>query len=417
MDNEKIKLLTYNEILQELSKSQSDKHLLLGNGFNNSLGIETDYSDIFNRMKEVYSGYKNIQEYIEKEHFDIEKMIGHLKEKIKSDEKNFLPNYIESKVKFDFMNATNSIVQESVKNVYQNNNQGIHLLLKNFTNYFTLNYDPFLYLLLLKFKKDEDGSGTALAIKKTSLFQKNHLNETQNNIYSEIQQARENGSAEVYFGENNSKIDFKNTTKANFQAITKEYSKKEGKDWKAKDIKRVCDQIWKEENSQPELEVNDGFQGDLFNKDNQKQNLYFLHGAFQIIENQITIKKITAKQNKSFVQNLEEAIHSEDENIVCVLKSESQEKKKQIEESPYLKKCFEYLSKIDGVLVILGCSLSENDKHIFDQINKSSVSKIYLSSCKEKCDAYFKRAKGLFKDKEVALFDRRTISYSEKSEK
>ena len=33
-------------------------------------------------------------------------------------------------------------------------NEGIYLLLREFTNYFTLNYDSFLYMLLLKYKKD-----------------------------------------------------------------------------------------------------------------------------------------------------------------------------------------------------------------------------------------------------------------------
>ena len=312
------------------------------------------------------------------------------------------------KVKLDFMNATNEIVQENIKNVYQDNNQGIHLLLKNFTNYFTLNYDPFLYLLLLKFKKDENANNDALTVQNTSLFQEEDLNQSKNNIYSEIKKAWENGHIQISI---NSQIDLKTIKKGSFEAIIKEYSKKENKGWNSKDIKKACDEIWKK-NNQPELDVNDGFQKELF-QSNDPQNLYFLHGAFQIVKSKNDIKKITAKQNKPFVQKLEETIHSEDKNIVCVLTYQSEEKKAEIEENQYLKKCFDDLSKIDGSLVILGSSLTENDKHIFEQINKSSVNKIYISSCREKSEEDFGRAKMLLTDKEIALFDYKTISYKE----
>ncbi len=48
------------------------------------------------------------------------------------------------------MKATQEIVKSNIKNIYAEKNEGIFLLLKNFTNYFTLSYDPLIYILLLK---------------------------------------------------------------------------------------------------------------------------------------------------------------------------------------------------------------------------------------------------------------------------
>ena len=92
MDNQKsnTKLLTYQELLDILdNKDSHNHHLLLGNGFNNSLGIKTNYSEIFSRMKKGYSGYQNIESYLKKKSFDIEKLIGHLKKKFNLIRKDF----------------------------------------------------------------------------------------------------------------------------------------------------------------------------------------------------------------------------------------------------------------------------------------------------------------------------------------
>ena len=291
------------------------------------------------------------------------------------------------------------------------------MLLKNFTNYFTLNYDPFLYLLLLKFKEDDEedtNKSSALAFQNTSLFQEMELNQTQNNIYENIQQARESGNIDISIGSDTSTIELKTTRKAEFKRIIELYSKKQDKHWDSKDIKEVCNKIWDKENNRKMLTVSDGFQGELFQEEHKLQNLYFLHGAFHITKNEKVIQKITAKQNKAFVEKLEEAIHNEDKDIICVLTNDSDEKKKQIESNTYLSKCFSDLSKLSGSLVIMGSSLAENDQHIFDQINSSSISRIYISSCDKNKKEDFQKSLELFKEKKIFLFDYMTISYSEK---
>ena len=62
-----------------------------------------------------------------------------------------------------------------------------------------------------------------------------------------------------------------------------------------------------------------------------KQNIFFLHGAFHIYTNKKRkIYKIIQTQDKALYQKLEEIINSEEEDIVCVLTGESNEKEKQI---------------------------------------------------------------------------------------
>ena len=132
-----IVLLKYNDVLNRIQEHES--HLLLGNGFNRGLGIDTSYGNIFQKMIEKDFGLYRQAEYLVKEcDYDLERFIGRLVEDIKS-ENTFLRKFVNNKVKMDFMQAIHEIVKSEIKNVYAEKNEGIFLLLKNFTNYFTLN--------------------------------------------------------------------------------------------------------------------------------------------------------------------------------------------------------------------------------------------------------------------------------------
>ena len=61
-------------------------------------------------------------------------------------------------------------------------------------------------------------------------------------------------------------------------------------------------------------------------------------------------------------------------------------------------------------MVIIGCSLSDNDDHIFAQISNSNIDNIYISAFKDK-EVFAQKAKGKFPQKNVYLFDADTISY------
>ena len=156
--------------------------------------------------------------------------------------------------------------------------------------------------------------------------------------------------------------------------------------------------------------INDEFQGKLFKSNNE--NIFFLHGSFHIYKDKGIIKKITQKQNKAFHKRLEEIIHADEKDIICILTNTSKNKMNQIKDNQYLSKCFDKLSNLSGNLVILGASLDENDRHIFSAVNNSNVCRVYISSsAKSKCKIS-QRAEQLLPRKEIILFDYRTISYN-----
>ena len=406
-----INLKTYREVLRELENNSSDNHLLLGNGFNNSLGIKTGYESIFNEMKKEYPRYSEVEDVLSRHDYDIEILIDQFKKKIPND--NFLPQYVERKIKVDFMKATYSIVKEEIKTIYQEKNQGIHLLLKQFTNYFTLNYDPFLYLLLMKFKKNEGGESIAVAFQKTISFIKEDLNHTQNNIYSEIEKARQDGSLSIIVDKFEIQKSLENCTKTEFTIVIKSYFK--NKKWRNRDIERAISILWEKENKNPILEnVNDGFIFEEFEPGKRDmQNIFFLHGAFHIYKDGVSVKKITQKNEKALYERLEKIINDEEQEIVCIFTGSSEGKKRHIDENSYLKGCFDKLSTLSGSLVIIGSSLEENDTHIFEQINKSEISTIFMSSREERKNQVSQKTKKMFPNKEIILFDYKTISYEQ----
>ena len=161
--------------------------------------------------------------------------------------------------------------------------------------------------------------------------------------------------------------------------------------------------------------MNDGFtSGQLFEIkpqiDKYIQNVFFLHGAFHIYKDGKSIYKITKTQDKALYERLEEIVDSKSQDIVCVFSDKN--KLDEINENRYLKYSLDKLLTLKGAVVIIGSSLHKNDNHIFQNINKSEVSKIYYSSSLSSMDTHNEKLKELFPSKEIILFDRDTISYS-----
>ncbi|PIR55451.1 hypothetical protein COU74_01100 [Candidatus Peregrinibacteria bacterium CG10_big_fil_rev_8_21_14_0_10_36_19] len=372
----------------------------------------TDYKSIFNEMKNGYSGYQDIENLFESNEYDLEKLLGELEGNLKTPG-GFLNRFVSNKIKLDFMKAASHLAASQVNNVYQEKNDGIYLLLKNFNNYFTLNYDPFLYLLMMKFKKKDNKNG-AVILQGALPFIEDDLDEEQNGIYSKIKEARNNGELSIHVNKNDTRKELSQCTKSTFNTVVKEHFKAEN--WKAKDIDKAINLVWQEENESHELNINDGFFKDkdfeqpvYKGKQMLNQNLFFLHGAFHIYQNKDTIFKITQKSDKALYERLTEIINNGEENIVCVFKSD--EKKEEIEANTYLASAYKKLAELSGSIVLIGCSLSDNDNHVFEQINKSKVDTIYISSKEKNKDEDYSKAKKIFSKKEIILFDRETITY------
>jgi len=415
---EEITLLKYKEVLEKIDGKEC--HLLLGNGFNRGLGVNTSYSAIFKKMLKSDLGiYKDAKDTVKKCDFDLEKFVGELLKDI--DEKNiFLQKYVANKVKQDFMRATQEIVKEGIKNIYAKQNEGVYILFKHFQNYFTLNYDSFLYLLLLNFKLEESEEETAVVFQPTLKFKEEDLNTSQNNIYTEIKKARENGTVSIKV-ENNSNVTVQNLselTKKNFISEIEIYSKNNNKNWKTSDIERVVKYLLEEEKKNKVLSVDDGskqrtlFDGTkefVFDVNKETQNLFFLHGAFFIYKDGKREKKITQSSEKALYDKLEQILNDEEKEVVCVFQSEN--KIEAINRSEYLKKALQKISTLSGSLVIIGSSLDDNDSHIFNNIESANIDTVYISTRKGSKTKNYNKAKKVFKTKEIILFDAESISY------
>lgn len=410
-------ILTYKEVLEKI-KDQSN-HLLIANGFNYGLGIKTGYRDIFKKMtkKNKYI-YNDAIEMIENCGFDLEYFIGKLEEDI-SLENSFLRKYISNKIKLDFMQATHEIVKAEIKNIYTKKNDGIFILLKEFTNFFTLNYDSLLYLLLLKYKPIENEKKNVIVLLPTLRFIEEDLDVKQNNIYTEIKEARANGTLKLNLGNdaNSLEKDCKMLTKTHFVAEITEYSKTFKKGWQTKDIDRVVKIIFQEEKSNELLKrIDDGSKQltlfdtteFVFDVKSSTQNLFFLHGAFHIYKDGEHYIKITQQSDKALYEKLEEVLNNEEQEVVCVF--QHKEKAEIINNNEYLKHCFDKLGQLSGNLVIIGSSLADNDDHIFGQINDSLIENIYISAFGDK-EKILDIAKSKFPNKNIMLFDAETISY------
>jgi hypothetical protein len=407
---DKINVISYQELLKNIEESEN--HLLLGNGFNRGLGINTSYKAIFEEMiNKRHSLYGDITTILKGCNYDLEVFIGKLIEDISND---FLKKFISNKIKLDFMEATHSIVKKSIKHVFAEENEGIFILLKNFTNYFTINYDEFLYILLLQYKKNNVKKVTIGFPDKIKWIE-DDINAKGNNIYEEIKELRNRGIVTIRNVNSDCESNMSMLPKTHFVEEVVEYGKKNGKNWTKKEINRITKYILEEEkNNEVLTKVEDGFEqlalidDFVFKKDKYEQNLFFLHGAFHIYKDKNKIKKITSKTDKALYSRLEEVINEDRKEIVTVF--QTMDKQNTINENEYLKYCYDKLKTLRGSVVIIGSSLAENDKHIFNSINDSSVEKVYISTFGDERLTY-EKASNYFDKKQIVLFDAKSISY------
>ena len=425
--------ITYKELLGNIKGKKN--HLLLGNGFNNSLSIGTSYKDIYTQMKINYCGYGEIEELISEKGYDIEIIIEILQKNIK-DDSSFLKKYINNKVKLDFMKAANTIVQNRIKGIYNNKNKGLFILFNNFTNYFTLNYDPFLYLLLMKFKKPNNRNIKEKNTKNELFFsftdtinsKKSKLTKDEEKLHELIKEARKKGNRKIDIGSKIHTFDLKKDKKTVLKQNIKDFLKAENKQYNENVLDKVIDHILEEEKNNENIKFEDGFRPleDEISAREQKciyqklenQNIFFLHGAFHIVHRkEQPIYKITQTSEKALYTRIEEVINNEEE-IICVF--QPNDKYEEVNNNEYLQTGYQKLSDLQGFLVIIGCSMSENDSYIFEQIERSDIETIYITiyiteekedKRKKEIKEFYDKAKKYFKDKEIILVDAKTINY------
>lgn len=407
-----LNLISYNDVLQELEKSKPNNHLLLGNGFNLSLGIKTDYNSILNQMK------KNNKEYesVISGDFDLEEFIGTCKSQIIETDNpyfDFMKRYYHNKIKLDFMKAVTEIVSKEMKNIAQVKKEEIYLLLKQFDSYFTLNYDPFLYQLLMCYKKEDKKE--ALIFENTLPFIKEQMEYNTQAILKEIEDGYQSGILTINMGTDATQLELNKLNKSDFEKEMKLYF---GKRVSQSELKKVIDHFWKNKDANEKRvieKIDDGFGlfgKEIIFKNPHTQNLIFLHGAFHIYQRGKVIHKITQQTEKALYQKIEEVVEDADENIICVFSDTNKEI--EITQNEYLKNGMIKLAEIEGTMLIIGSSLADNDSHIFEKVNQSKIQRIFIASCDKDKKNDFSKAMKFWPGKEVILFDRDTVAYAKK---
>lgn len=109
------------------------------------------------------------------------------------------------------------------------------------------------------------------------------------------------------------------------------------------------------------------------------QEVYFLHGGLHIYDTGQYIKKHAyTDDGVTIIEQVRDNL--ELGNFPLFVSEPTHEKKKQrIDHNPYLNFCYQALGNLNGILFIHGHSMDDKDKHIFDQIKTSRVSKVFVS--------------------------------------
>ena len=214
-----------------------------------------------------------------------------------------------------------------------------------------------LYLLLLKYKPIDNELNNelnnAIVLSPSIKFIEEDMNARQNNIYTEIKEARRTGKLKITIDNEKDTLEkpLSQLTKTHFLTEVKAYSKANNKGWKKKDIDKVVKIIFEEEkkgNSRLN-KVDDGSRykqtnlfgnekGLVFDSKCETQNVFFLHGAFHIYKDGRIIKKITQESDKALYEKLEEILNNEEQDIVCVFQQDI--KINAINQNEYLLNCY-----------------------------------------------------------------------------
>lgn len=124
----------------------------------------------------------------------------------------------------------------------------------------------------------------------------------------------------------------------------------------------------------------DGFRaGRLWTPDEADQDVFFLHGGLHLYDTGEEIKKLAYKgSGDSIIDQVRDNL-MDGRFPLFVSEPTADKKKSRIERNPYLNYCYRELAELNSALVVFGHSVHDNDKHIFDQIQRSGVARVYVS--------------------------------------
>ena len=380
-------IVNWDEILQAFSKDEP-KNLLIANGFNMCLGVDTSYSSLFLsimkslHIKEIISD--ETKKYIEENNSNLEACL----EKVSKEHRNTV-----------LTEFYREILDKCKKRIAKYNDLVKFFLL--FNKFFTTNYDPLLYGFLLNNK-----SFTALDI--------------QSQFYKDLKSIHDGEIKEMGPFDD---IPLKSREKGDVERLARKMFKKKGIHEKKtrEDYFNVLRHI-REEST---IDIQDGFVINQSksskkstdsrykvwdNSGNSDQNIFYLHGALNLYQSDEKIKKITLSKGfhrKPFINEVLK-IFSHGRNF-CVFEKTCDEKRDKIENNHYLKYCLKQLCQAKGKIFIIGWSCSDNDQHLVDAINSSSIDEIYVSFYSNDVVAQFQ---GNFPNKKLIFIRSLNIPFS-----
>lgn len=405
--------LTWDEIKNQLGNGCS---VILGNGFSRSYCNKAfNQSEILQHMPSL-QGLTGIS--------DIEKCIEETQAKVNNDlpektvPKAIIERWIKSMLHKEFIDTLYGLMPKSLNEVEDFTDDKLAKF-REFFNFFdkvfTLNYDPLLYWMLMRFinygnKEFVDYSDLKEQLNSVAEDSKEYtkLKKKLDTTNDKCIKSVRNEMFPVYLKGNE---DYRlNILCKNEVLLEKSIAEAEGKilgGWtkvipevyqafeakKAENITlcqesdkldRIADttiesklESVKHNKEAMKLKIRDGFISDSWSKDND-QTVFYLHGALHLIESSDKTVKVTQDEFKKMIEKVKEK-WDEGYEPLTVLESSPEEKVARINQSPYLTKCFNEFQHISGILVTHGLSFMNSDKHIIDAINSNpNLEKIYV---------------------------------------
>lgn len=406
--------LTWDEVKNQLG---SNCTVLLGNGFSRS------YCNSAFNQAEILQHMPSLQGLTEIS--DIEKCIEETQEKVKeiipdnkAVPKIIIDRWIKSLLHKEFIDTMYDLMPKSLNDIEDFDHDKLTRY-RDFFNYFdrvfTLNYDPLLYWMLMRFinygdKEFVDYSDLKEQLNSVAEDSKEYtkLKKKLDTTNDKCVKSVRTEMFPVYLKENE---DYKLNILCKTEVLLeKSIAEAEGKilgGWtkvipevyqafeakkaasltlsqESDKLDRIADstiesklESVKHNKEAMKLKIRDGFIGDNWGQDND-QTVFYLHGALHLIENNDKTVKVTQDEFKKMIEKVKEK-WDEGYEPLTVLESTPEAKINRITQSLYLTKCFNEFQNISGTLVTHGLSFMNSDQHIIDAINNNSnLEKIYV---------------------------------------
>lgn len=406
-------LLTWEDIKNELGTNCS---VLLGNGFSRSY-----CNKAFNQYQ-ILQHMPSLQDL--HEIVDIEKCIEQTQAKVSDENPNLtvpkviIDRWIKSQLHKEFIDTLYNLMPKSLNDIEDFTDEKLTKY-KDFFNYFnkvfTLNYDPLLYWMTMRFINFGDKDIVDYSNLKEQLSSipegtkeytdlKKKLDSTNDKCIKSVR----NEMFSKYMKENE---DYKLSISCKEEILLqKSIAESEGKilgGWtkvipevyKAFEAKKTKNELLSEESNKlnsiatsaletklqsvehykedMKLRVKDGFLSEIWNEKND-QTIFYLHGAFHLIENNEETIKVKSEEFNKMVDKIKQKWDSGFEPLT-VLESTPEAKAERISKSPYLTKCYNEFKTLSGTLLTHGLSFMNSDKHIIEAINNNAnLEKIYV---------------------------------------